>query len=52
MHLFFCLVMLNNFLVIPILKETNNIKLGLVNVNELIGTLPVIGPKTIKMLSL
>ena len=58
-YLFF-LVVLNNFLVIPVVREKNRVKLALAIptgapttlVNEQIDTPPVVALKTIKILSM
>ena len=58
--LFFFLVIFNNFLTIPVVRETIKVKLALaiptgvpkILVNEIIDTPPVVARKTIKILSI
>ena len=60
LFLFFFLVIFDNFLTIPVVKEKINIKLALavptgapiILVNEIIDTPPVVALKTIKILSI
>ena len=60
LFLFFFLVIFNNFLVIPVVREKIKVKLALaiptgaptILVNEQIDTLPVVALKTIKILSM
>ena len=60
LFLFFFLVVLNNFLVIPVVREKIKVKLALVIatgapiilVNEQIDTPPLVALKTIKTLSM
>ena len=57
---FFFLVIFNNFLVIPVVREKIKVKLALaiptgaptILVNEIIDTSPVVALKTIKILSM
>ena len=56
----FFLVIFNNFLVIPVVREKNKVRLALaiptgaptIVVNEIIDTPPVVALKTIKILSM
>ena len=56
----FFLVIFNNFLVIPVVREKNKVRLALaiptgaptILVNEIIDTPPVVALKTIKILSM
>ena len=58
--LFLFLVIFNNFLTIPIIKEKIKVRLALaiptgapiIPVNEIIDTLPLVALKTIKILSI
>ena len=60
LFLFFFLVVLNTFLVIPVVREKSKVKLALaiptgaptILLNEQIDTLPFVALKTIKILSM
>ena len=60
LFLFFLLVIFNNFLTIPVVRETIKVKVALtiptgapiILVNEIIDTPPVVALKTIKILSI
>ena len=60
LFLFFFLVIFNNFLTIPVVREKIKVKLALaiptgapiILVNEIIDTPPVVALKTIKILSM
>ena len=60
LFLFFFLVMVSNFLIIPVVKEKNQVKLWLaiptgiptMLVKEMIDTAPLVALKTIKILSM
>ena len=60
LFLFFFLVVLNTFLVIPVVREKSKVKLALaiptgaptILLNEQIDTLPIVALKTIKILSM
>ena len=57
---FFFLVIFNNFLVIPVVREKNKVKLALaiptgapaIHVNKQMDTPPIVALKTIKILSM
>ena len=60
LFLFFFLVIFNNFLVFPVVREKNKVRVALaiptgvpaILVNETIDTLPLVTPKTIKAWSI